>query len=80
MVRFPPAAPRARVSADPLAGQRLEGEREVLERTTLSRTTLFRLERAGDFPRSIRISENRVAYDADAVDGWIEALRSGGPE
>ena len=51
---------------------------EVLNRTSLSRATLFRLERSGKFPRAVRISESRVAYDADAVDAWInEALNRG---
>ena len=46
---------------------------EVLRRTSLSRATLWRKERAKEFPRAVRISANRVAYDAEAVDAWIEA-------
>ena len=54
---------------------------EVLRRTSLSRATLFRKERAGDFPKSVRISANRVAYDADAVEAWIRfVLSAGEPE
>ena len=47
---------------------------EVLKRTSLSRATLFRMERAGHFPRAVQVSENRVAYDAEAVDSWINEL------
>ncbi len=46
---------------------------EVIRRTSLSRATLFRKERDGEFPRAVRISASRVAYDVEAVDAWIEA-------
>lgn len=47
---------------------------EVLKRTSLSQPTLWRKERAGDFPKSVRISSGRVAYDAEAVDEWIRGV------
>ena len=50
---------------------RLFSRNEVLNRTSLSRTTLFRLERSGQFPKAVQISQSRVAYDAYAVDEWI---------
>lgn len=53
---------------------------EVVKRTSLSRATLFRKERAGQFPKAVRISANRVAYDADAVDAWIAKIIEGGHE
>jgi prophage regulatory protein len=49
---------------------------EVLKRTSLSRATLWRKERAGEFPKAVRISSNRVAYDAEAVDAWIQFVIS----
>jgi prophage regulatory protein len=49
---------------------------EVLRRTSLSRATLFRKERSGDFPKAVKISANRVAYDAEKVDGWIKSVLS----
>ena len=55
---------------------RLISRAEVLKRTTFSRTTLFRKERAGEFPKAIRISANRVAYYEDAVDQWFNDLLS----
>ena len=39
---------------------------EVLKRTGLSNTTLWRMERAGDFPQKV------VLTDAGSV-GWVEA-------
>ena len=52
---------------------RLISRDEVLNKTSFSQPTLWRLESIGDFPRSIRISKGRVAYDEDAVDAWIDA-------
>ena len=49
---------------------------EVLSRTSLSRTTLFRLERSGRFPKAVQITPNRVAYDEEAVDAWIQFVIS----
>ena len=47
---------------------------EVLKRTSVSRATLYRIERAGKFPKAVKVSTNRVAYDAEAVDLWIKAV------
>lgn len=51
---------------------------EVLSRTSLSQATLWRMERAGEFPKAIRISANRVAYPEELVDEWIEEILSKG--
>jgi prophage regulatory protein len=53
---------------------RLLSRRSVLEKTSLSRATLFRKERAGEFPKAVQISANRVAYDSEAVDAWIKKI------
>ena len=53
---------------------RLISRDEVLKKTSLSQPTLWRKERAGEFPRSVRISKNRVAYDEDKVDAWIQDI------
>ena len=47
---------------------------EVLNRTSLSRATLFRKERAGEFPKAVQISANRVAYDSEKIDAWIREM------
>jgi len=57
---------------------RLISRDEVLKKTSLSQPTLWRKERAGEFPKSVRISANRVAYDSDAVDDWIKEILSRG--
>ena len=51
---------------------------EVLKRTSLSQATLWRKERAGEFPKAVKISTNRVAYDAKAVEAWIQFVLSTG--
>ena len=45
----------------------------VLARVGLSDTTLWRLERAGQFPQSIRISAGAVAWREQDVEDWIVA-------
>ena len=57
---------------------KLLSRKEVLKRTSLSRATLFRKERSGGFPKAVRISANRVAYDSEAVDAWITKIIEGG--
>ena len=57
---------------------RLISRDEVLKKTSLSQPTLWRKERAGEFPKSVRISANRVAYDEDKVDDWIKDVLSRG--
>lgn len=53
---------------------RLISRDEVLKKTSLSQPTLWRKERAGEFPKSVQISKNRVAYDEDKVDAWIQDI------
>jgi prophage regulatory protein len=45
--------------------------KSVCERVALSRATLDRLVAAGKFPRPIRITERRLAFDAEKVEQWI---------
>jgi len=45
----------------------------VLGMVGLSRTTIWRLERAGDFPKSISISPGRKAYRESEVYAWMTA-------
>ena len=44
----------------------------VCERTSLSRSTLDELVAAGDFPKPIRITDRRLAYQAGDVQAWME--------
>jgi predicted DNA-binding transcriptional regulator AlpA len=43
----------------------------VCEFTSLSRATLDRLVSAGAFPQPIRITERRLAFEAEAVEAWM---------
>lgn len=52
---------------------RLLSAKMVSERTSLSRTTLWRLCKAGQFPASIRLSPQRVAWRESDVSAWLEA-------
>ena len=46
--------------------------RAVCDRIALSRATLDRLVAAGKFPAPIRLTERRLAYDAAAVEAWMQ--------
>lgn len=56
------------VSATPT---RLLRKPAVLDRVALSDTTIWRLERAGKFPKSIRISPGAVAWREGDIERWI---------
>ena len=50
----------------------------VIDRVALSDTTIWRLERAGNFPRSIRISPGAVAWRESDIEAWIEKRAEAG--
>ena len=45
----------------------------VCAKVALSRTTLDRLVQAGDFPRAIKLTDRRVAFNAADVEEWMLA-------
>ena len=48
------------------------------KKINLSRSTIWRMERAGTFPKSRRISPNSTAWLESEVDAWIaEVFRQG---
>jgi prophage regulatory protein len=54
--------------------------REVVHATGLSRSTLLRLERAGSFPRKVKLSARRVGWVEAEVGDWLRArLADDGP-
>lgn len=62
---------------------RLLNLKQVQERVPYSRTQLWRLERAGLFPRRIRIGANRITWLACEVEAWIKVRvdeREGGDD
>lgn len=56
-----------------LQGRRLLPGPVVQAKTSLSRVTIWRMCRQNEFPAPVRISPNRIAWDADAVEAWIAA-------
>ena len=44
---------------------------DVTRVTGLSRTTLWRLERRGEFPRRLRLSQNSCGWLAKEIDDWL---------
>lgn len=51
--------------------RRLQSLRQVQQRVPFSRSTIYAKVRSGDFPAPVKISDNRVAWDAAAIDNWI---------
>lgn len=49
-------------------------EAQVLSDLDFSRSTLIRMEKAGQFPRRIKLTPRRVAFDAAAVEAWKEDM------
>jgi predicted DNA-binding transcriptional regulator AlpA len=47
--------------------------RHVREKLDLSATTIWRMERAGTFPRAIRLSPGRCGYLRRDIEAWIAA-------
>lgn len=41
--------------------------------TTLSRVSVWQKRRAGDFPKAIKLSANRVGFKRSEVLAWIES-------
>ena len=41
---------------------------EVVEKTGLSRVTLWRLEKSGQFPKRVNLTEARVGWEEDEID------------
>jgi prophage regulatory protein len=44
---------------------------EVLKRVSLSRCTVYRLMSTGDFPKSIPITQFRVAWLESDISAWV---------
>jgi prophage regulatory protein len=44
---------------------------KVTEQTSLSRTTIYDLVKAGEFPKPVRLTRNRIAWEASKVQAWL---------
>jgi len=51
---------------------------EVVRRTGLSATTIWRLERDGEFPPRVRLTEHSVGWPEVEVERWIADRVAGG--
>lgn len=47
--------------------------RDVLSRVPISKTHLYRLINSGEFPKPIRISQQRVAFLESEIEEWMNA-------
>ena len=47
--------------------------REVIEMVGVSRATIYRWMDAGDFPRSIALGGNSIAWSEKSVKEWMES-------
>jgi predicted DNA-binding transcriptional regulator AlpA len=50
---------------------------ELVKASSLSRTTIWREQRKGRFPKSIKLSKNRVGVPEDQYLIWLETKRQG---
>lgn len=58
---------------------RFMSPREVSEQTSISKSYLSRMAERGEFPKPIKITERRIAYNRAAVIAWMEErIASGG--
>lgn len=54
--------------------KRILSIKQVLERVPISRQTLYSWVAQGEFPKQIQISGNRVGWDEQEVDEFIQGL------
>lgn len=47
--------------------------REVAEASGISKPTIYRRMKAGDFPRPVKLSPNRVAWYESEILAWLES-------
>ena len=47
---------------------------ELLQRVGLSYTTIYNLMRKGRFPRSVTLTDDRVAWHEHEVNEWVQTL------
>lgn len=51
--------------------ERILRKSEVLAKVALSHPTIYRMERAGNFPRRLRLGGNSCGWLASEVEAWI---------
>ena len=58
--------------------QRLLSLKQVKEIVPYSTMQIYRLEKAGAFPRRIKIGQQRVAWAESEIQQWVESKLAGG--
>ena len=54
---------------------------DTQEYTSLSRATINRHRKVGDFPKAVKITNNRIGFVVSEVDEWLKGRpRKSGPE
>jgi len=51
--------------------------REVEDKTSLKRVTLWRLEKRGDFPARVNLTDKKVGWFKSDIDNWIDTRSRG---
>ncbi|MHB1991003.1 helix-turn-helix transcriptional regulator [Metallibacterium scheffleri] len=46
---------------------------EVRHATGLTKTAIYQMQRRGQFPRAVKISQRAVAWRSDEIEQWIES-------
>ncbi|CAB3783443.1 helix-turn-helix transcriptional regulator [Pararobbsia alpina] len=52
--------------------ERLIRLEEVMSRTGLTRALMYQMMKAGDFPKSVKLTGRAVAWQSSLVDKWIQ--------
>jgi prophage regulatory protein len=59
------------MSVIPEAADRFVSIPEFVKRSSLSRATVYNLIEAGELPRPVRLTANRVAWPSGIVEAWF---------
>jgi len=74
IIRWKNSEARAKRIAE--ANNDYEQRQTVSEMVPLSRTQIWRLEKAGKFPRRIKLSDNAVGWDLEQIKQWQESRKA----
>jgi len=74
IIRWKISEARAKRIAE--ANNDYEQRQTVSEMVPLSRTQIWRLEKAGKFPRRIKLSDNAVGWDLEQIEQWLESRKA----
>lgn len=55
------------------AAMRLISIKEVIHKTSLARSTIYKYLSLGEFPKSVSLGTNKVAWLESEIDEWIES-------